>query len=213
MPGDIGDMAAKKREELIQEGELPPSGSSKGSSSSGSRPTRETSRTPVAAKKKQQPKKGQGTKVVKTKPPPRPPQTPHRTRDVLLLMLSKLQSDVYFVLFMLQNEPAFDPFQQKVDQRITRMTPMGKLERIARGEKKDKDAYPTLGDVQSDWDDDAKEKLKPKQPELNDKQKIIAMGAKRDQNAYPTMDDIPSDWDSKEEEEKGRVEIGPKKKV
>ncbi|EYC35944.1 hypothetical protein Y032_0954g3194 [Ancylostoma ceylanicum] len=192
MPGDIGDMAAKKREELIQEGELPPSGSSKGSSSSGSRPTRETSRTPVAAKKKQQPKKGQGTKVVKTKPPPRPPQTPHRTRD---------------------NEPAFDPFQQKVDQRITRMTPMGKLERIARGEKKDKDAYPTLGDVQSDWDDDAKEKLKPKQPELNDKQKIIAMGAKRDQNAYPTMDDIPSDWDSKEEEEKGRVEIGPKKKV
>ncbi|RCN48314.1 hypothetical protein ANCCAN_05603 [Ancylostoma caninum] len=121
-------------QEIIQEEEFPAPGSSKGSSCSGSRPT---SKTPLAVKKKQQSRKRQGVKAAKAKqPPPRPLQTPHRTRD---------------------NEPAFDPFQQRADQRITRNTPMGKLERIARGEKKDKDAYPTLGDVPSDWDDDSKE--------------------------------------------------------
>ncbi|KAL6737836.1 hypothetical protein Aduo_011447 [Ancylostoma duodenale] len=119
--------------ELIQEGELA-SGSSKGSSGSGSRPA---SKTPLAAKKKQQPRKVQATKAAKTKPPPpRPPQTPHRTRD---------------------NEPAFDPFQQRADPGIIKLTPITKLERIAKGEKKDKDAYPTLGDVPSDWDDEPKE--------------------------------------------------------
>ncbi|ETN86707.1 hypothetical protein NECAME_16196 [Necator americanus] len=68
-------------------------------------------------------------------------------------------------------------------------------------------AYPTFDDAPSDWDDEKKERLKPRQPVLNAKEKAIAMGAKRDQSAYPTMDDIPSDWETKE----SRIEIGPKK--
>ncbi|KAK6752948.1 hypothetical protein RB195_004003 [Necator americanus] len=134
------------------------------------------------SKKYQNPKKKQSGKKgesAKAKQP-RQPRTPHRTRT---------------------NEPAFDPQRGR--------TPVNKIERIARGEKKDKDAYPTFDDAPSDWDDEKKERLKPRQPVLNAKEKAIAMGAKRDQSAYPTMDDIPSDWETKE----SRIEIGPKKRA
>ncbi|KAK5977027.1 hypothetical protein GCK32_015145 [Trichostrongylus colubriformis] len=82
-------------------------------------------------------------------------------------------------------------------------SPVDKIQRIAMGAKKDKDAYPTMDDIKSDWDDEKKEiKIKPKKMELDDKQKIIAMGAKKDTSAYPTMDDIMSDWDSNEDDKK-----------
>ncbi|KAK6051572.1 hypothetical protein COOONC_10923, partial [Cooperia oncophora] len=99
------------------------------------------------------------------------------------------------------------PKPARVSSAPDQGTPLNKLQKIAMGAKKDKDAYPTFDDIKSDWDDEKKEKIKPKKMDLDDKQKIIAMGAKKDTSAYPTMDDIMSDWDSSEDDKKG-----PKKK-
>ncbi|KAK5969156.1 hypothetical protein GCK32_015574 [Trichostrongylus colubriformis] len=119
---------------------------------------------------------------------PKPPiaRSPHRTPDSKVL-------DMFPKPVQTSSEPT--------------STPLNKIQKIAMGAKKDKDAYPTMDDIKSDWDDEQKEKIKPKKRELDDKQKIIAMGAKKDSSAYPTMDDIMSDWDSNEDDKKR-----PKKK-
>ncbi|VDM73919.1 unnamed protein product [Strongylus vulgaris] len=44
------------------------------------------------------------------------------------------------------------------------------------------EAYPTLNDVPSDWDDEKKENLKPKEQELNRKEMMIALGAKHQES-------------------------------
>ncbi|WKY04070.1 hypothetical protein Q1695_005216 [Nippostrongylus brasiliensis] len=92
-------------------------------------------------------------------------------------------------------------------------TPMEKVQKIARGAKKDENAYPTFDDVMSDWEDEkkcSKERIQPRKMELDEKQKMIAKGAKRDTSAYPTLDDVPSDWDSGEEDSDAKK--GKKKK-
>ncbi|XGW29939.1 hypothetical protein V3C99_009175, partial [Haemonchus contortus] len=121
----------------------------------------------------------------------------------------------------LSSADALDLFPKVARATPDQGTPMNKLQRIALGAKKDKDAYPTFDDIQSDWDDE-KERIKPKQVELGDKEKKIAMGAKKDTSAYPTMDDIMSDWDTNEDGEKQKKKkdtesrakswVGPKKK-
>lgn len=106
---------------------------------------------------------------------------------------------------------ALEEIKKEVEKQLgASKTPMeDKRQKIAKGAKKDENAYPTFDDIQSDWDDDKNEKIKPKKMNLDEKQKKIAMGAKKDTSAYPTMDDIESDWDSQEDEQ--RKEIRKKK--
>ncbi|VDP15290.1 unnamed protein product [Heligmosomoides polygyrus] len=77
---------------------------------------------------------------------------------------------------------ALEEIKKEVEKQLgASKTPMeDKRQKIAKGAKKDENAYPTFDDIQSDWDDDKNEKIKPKKMNLDEKQKKIAMGAKKD---------------------------------
>ncbi|KAK5979651.1 hypothetical protein GCK32_006441 [Trichostrongylus colubriformis] len=97
---------------------------------------------------------------------------------------------------------------RRAELQYAERTPLGKLERIAKGEKRDTSDYATFDDILSDWktEEGRKIKIEPKKEELDEKQKKIAAGAKRNKDDYPTMGDIMSDWDSKEDAKKKEVE-------
>ncbi|CAJ0576501.1 unnamed protein product, partial [Mesorhabditis spiculigera] len=83
--------------------------------------------------------------------------------------------------------------------------PRNKMQAIIDGMKHDEEAYPTMSDVMSDWQEKEgkpgdKQPAKRPEPAVDkvvkntEKEKEIQAGTRHDQAAYPTMDDVRSDW-------------------